>query len=141
MAPPTRRGEAMDRNLLDAIEASDVAGASTALARGLKQGIDPWEIHQALFPVVQRVMNPPFINPHLPKMYRIYRDLVPYLSQDRIAALVSLEVSEYARRPKMEKIRKGKLLTSPVTFRDIEMAIKENDPGGTCLLMASYVKL
>ena len=140
MAPPTRRGEAMDRNLLDAIEASDVAGASTALARGLKQGIDPWEIHQALFPVVQRVMNPPFINPHLPKMYRIYRDLVPYLSQDRIAALVSLEVSEYARRPKMEKIRKGKLLTSPVTFRDIEMAIKENDPGGTCLLMASYVK-
>ena len=130
----------MDKNLLDSIEASDVAGASAVLARSLKKGIDPWEIHRSLFPMVQRVMNPPFINPHLPKMYRIYRDLVPYLSPDRIAALVSLEVSEYARRPKMEKIRKGKPLASPVTFRDIEMAIKENDPGKACIRMASYVK-
>ena len=85
-------------------------------------------------------MNPPFINPHLPKMYRVCRDLVSYLSPDRIAALVSLEVNEYARRPKMEKIRKEKLPTSPVTFRDIEMAIRENDPGKTCVLMASYIR-
>jgi hypothetical protein len=130
----------MDRNLLDSIEASDVAGASALLARSIKEGIDPWEIHLSLFPVVQRVLNPPFINPHLPKMYRVCRDLVPYLSQDRIAALVSLEVSEYARRPKMEKIRRENALPSPATFQDIEMAIKENDPGKACVLMAAFLE-
>jgi hypothetical protein len=136
----TRGVEAMDRNLLDSIEASDVAGASALLARSIKEGIDPWEIHLSLFPVVQRVLNPPFINPHLPKMYRVCRDLVPYLSQDRIAALVSLEVSEYARRPKMEKIRRENALPSPATFQDIEMAIKENDPGKACVLMAAFLE-
>jgi hypothetical protein len=130
----------MERNLLDAIEASDPAGASAALARNLKEGVDPWEIHQSLFPVVQRVLNPPFINPHLPKMYRIYRDLAPYLGRDKIAALVSLEVNEYARRPKMEKIHQESLPTSAVTFRDIEKAIRENDPAKTCHLLASYAK-
>lgn len=130
----------MDRDLLDAIEASDVAGASANLARNIKEGIDPWEIHRSLFPVVQRVMNPPFINPHLPKMYRVCRDLVPYLSQTGIAALVSLEVSEYARRPKMEKIRRERAPTSPVTFRDIEMTIQENDPGKACVLMAAFLE-
>ena len=140
MLTPTRRGEAVDRNLLGSIEASDVAGASALLTRSIKEGIDPWEIHRSLFPVVQRVMNPPFINPHLPKMYLVCRDLVPYLSQDRIAALVSLEVSEYARRPKMEKIRREKARTSPVTFRDLEMAIQENDPGKAGVLMAAFLE-
>ncbi|OGP89015.1 MAG: hypothetical protein A2156_05055 [Deltaproteobacteria bacterium RBG_16_48_10] len=136
----TRRGEAMNRNLLDAIEASDVARASDQLAKNIKEGIDPWEIHLSLFPVVQCVLNPPFINPHLPKMYRVCRELVPYLSQSRIAALVFLEVREYARRPKLEKIRRGKSLTSPVTFKDVETAIKENDPGKVSVLMATFLK-
>ena len=136
----TRGVEAMDRNLLDCIEASDVAGASALLARRIKEGMDPWEIHLSLFPVVQRVLNPPFINPHLPKMYRVSRDLAPFLSQDRIAALVSLEVSEYARRPKMEKIRRENALPSPATFQDIEMAIKENDPAKACVLMAAFLE-
>jgi len=140
MLTTTRGGEAMDRNLLGSIEASDVAGASALLTRSIKEGIDPWEIHRSLFPVVQRVMNPPFINPHLPKMYRVCRDFLPYLSRDRIAALVSLEVSEYARRPKMEKIRRENALTSPVTFRDIEKAIQENDPGKACVLMAAFLE-
>jgi hypothetical protein len=140
MATTARGGETVARSLLDSIEASDVAGASALLTRSIKEGIDPWEIHRSLFPVVQRVMNPPFINPHLPKMYRVCRDIVPYLSQDRIAALVSLEVSEYARRPKMEKIRKENALTSPVAFRDIEMAIRENDPGKACVLMAAFLE-
>ena len=140
MLTPTRGGDTVDRNLLDAIEASDVAGASALLTRSIKEGIDPWEIHRSLFPVVQRVMNPPFINPHLPKMYRVCRDLVSYLSPDRIAALVSLEVNEYARRPKMEKIRREKARTSPVTFRDIERAIQENDPGKAGVLMAAFLE-
>ena len=136
----TRQGEAMNRNLLDAIEASDVARASDLLAKNIKEGIDPWKIHLSLFPVVQCVLNPPFINPHLPKMYRVCRELVPYLSQNRIAALVSLEVREYARRPKAEKIRRGNALTSPVTFKDIETAIKENDPEQASVLMAAFLE-
>ena len=130
----------MDRNLLDAIEASDVARASDLLAENIKEGIDPWEIHLSLFPVAQCVLNPPFINPHLPKMYRVCREVYPYLSQDRTATLISLEVSEYARRPKLEKIRKGNALTSPVTFEDIETAIKENDPGKASVLMATFLE-
>jgi len=136
----TRRGEAMDGNLLDAIEASDVARASDLLAKSIKGGNDPWKTHLSLFPVVQCVLNPPFINPHLPKMYRVCRELYPYLSQDRTATLISLEVSEYARRPKLEKIRKGNALTSPVTFEDIETAIKENDPGKASVLMATFLE-
>lgn len=135
----TRGGEAMDRNLLDAIEASDVARASNLLVKNIKEGIDPWKIHLSLFPVVQGVLNPPFINPHLPKMYRVCRELVPYLSPNRIAALVSLEVREYARRPKAEKIRRGNVVTSPVTFKDIETAIKDNDPEKTSVLMAAFL--
>jgi len=136
----TVRGEAMDRNLLGAIEASDVAGASVLLAKNIKEGIDPWKIHLSLFPVVQGVLNPPFINPHLPKMYRIYRELVPYLSPDRITAMVSLEVREYARRPKMEKVSRGNALTSPVNFRDIEAAIKDNDPEKASVAMATFLE-
>ena len=130
----------MGRSLLDAIEASYVARSSDLLAKNLKEGVDPWEIHLSLFPVVQAVLNPPFINPHLPKMYRVCRELAPYLSQTRLAALVSLEVREYARRPKAEKIRRGKALTSPVPFKDIETAIKENDPEKASVLMATFLE-
>jgi hypothetical protein len=130
----------MDRDLLDAIEASDVAGASGLLEKKLKEGMDPWKIHLSLFPVVQRVLNPPFINPHLPKMYRICREFIPYLSLNRIGALVSLEVTEYARRAKMEKTPREKALTSPVTFKDIEAALKENDPAKASVLMATILQ-
>jgi hypothetical protein len=39
---PNKGGDTVDRNLLDAIEASDVAGASALLTRSIKEGIDPW---------------------------------------------------------------------------------------------------
>jgi hypothetical protein len=140
MPVPARGEKAVDRNLLAFIEASDTAGAAALITRSLKEGIDPREIRRSLFPVVQRVMNPPFINPHLPKMYRVCHDFVPYLSRDRIAGLIFLEVNEYARRPKMEKIDRGKAPLSPVTFREIEMAIQENDPGKAGVLMAAFLK-
>jgi hypothetical protein len=54
------------------------------LTEEIRKGSDVWEIHLGLFPVVQQVLNPPFINPHLPKMYRIYRQLLPYLEPDEI---------------------------------------------------------
>jgi hypothetical protein len=134
-----RTEEAMGEDLLEAIEASDEVRASELLTKRMKEGVDPWQIHLSLFPPVQRVLNPPFINPHLPKMYRVCREFVPYLTRDKIGALVSLEVKEYARRPKMEKIPKGNPLTSSVSFRDIERAIKENDPGKTALIMAAFM--
>jgi len=128
------------KSLLEAIEASDVDGALEMCAKMVSQGVDPWKIHLSLFPAVQRVQNPPFINPHLPKMYAVYRELVPYLSEGSIEPFLSLEVREYARRPKTEKIPRVNLLPSHVGFNDIEAAIRANDPEKTVALMATFLK-
>jgi len=130
----------MDKSLLQAIEATDVAKALDLLERSISQGGDPWKIHLSLFPAVQPVMNPPFINPHLPKMYSIARELIPYLSKKKVASFVHLEVREYARRPKMEKIPKGHPLASAVAFKEIEAAIKEEDPGKAAVLMSTFLE-
>lgn len=139
MTTGLRPGEAMEKSLLDAIEASDVEGASRSLAKSLNEGVDPWKIHLSLFPIAQRVLNPPFINPHLPKMYRICRELAPYLAGPKVAGLVALEVTEYARRPKMRKVRRSVPLTAPVAFQDIEVGIRENDPEKVAVLMAAFL--
>ena len=139
MAIKPKSGEAMEKSLLDAIETSDVVGASRLLAKSLNQGVDPWKIHLSLFPVAQRVLNPPFINPHLPKMYRICRELAPYLAEGKISGLVTLEVTEYARRPKTGKTPRAVPLTAPVDFKDIEIGIRENDPGKVAVLMATFL--
>jgi len=128
----------MREDLLQAVEASQVARIDDLLKEEITLGSDIWGIHQSLFPVVQRVLNPPFINPHLPKMYRIYRELRPYLGEDDIRAFVRLEVIEYARRSKLGKLPKAKPLGSPVSFRDIESAIREQDWEKTAVLMASF---
>ena len=128
----------MRAELLQALEASDVAQVDELLMREMANGTIAWEIHQSLFPVVQGVLNPPFINPHLPKMYRIYRELRPYLEEDEIVPLVRLEVIEYARRPKLGKLPKKQPVTSPVSFRDIESAIREQDWEKTTVLMAVF---
>jgi len=131
--------EIMEKSLLEAVEASDVNRALEICAEMVSQGVDPWKIHLSLFSAVQRVQNPPFINPHLPKMYGIGRELVPCLSEGRAGAFLSLEIREYARRPKMEKIRRVNRLASPVGFRDIETAIRANDPEKTAVLMAAFL--
>ncbi len=128
----------MSGDLLQAIEASDVPGASELFREKVGGGIDPWEIHGSLFPVVQRVLNPPFINPHLPKMYRICRELMPYLRKQEISPLVQLEITEYARRPKLAKLPQTNPLPSPVTFRDIVSAIGEEDQKKSADLMATF---
>ena len=125
-------------DLLQALEASDVTQINELFMEEINNGSDAWEIHQSLFPVVQRILNPPFINPHLPKMYRIYRELRPYLREDEIPAFIRLEVMEYARRPKLGKLPKIKPLTSPVSFKDIESAIREQDWEKTTVLMATF---
>jgi len=131
---------AHSKNLLEAVEASDVDRALEICVKMVSQGIDPWKIHLSLFPTVQRVQNPPFINPHLPKVYGIYRELVPYLSEGKTGAFLSLEIREYTRRPKTEKIPRGDRLPSPVGFKDIEAAIQANDPEKTAVLMAAFLK-
>jgi len=131
--------ETMGKSLLEAIEASDVNRALEIFVNMVNQGVDPWEIHLSLFPTVQRVQNPPFINPHLPKMYAISRELIPNLSKWGNRALLSLEIREYARRPKMEKIPRVNRLSSHVGFKDIETAIRANDPEKTAALMATFL--
>jgi hypothetical protein len=128
----------MNSGLLTALEASDPAGASQSISEELKKGTDPWEVHLTLYPVVQRVLNPPFINPHLPKMYRICRELVPFLNKDEIQGLVRLEVNEYAKRPKLGKLSRANLLTSHVSFNDIQVAIGEKDWEKTTASMATF---
>jgi len=129
----------MGKSLLEAIEASDVDRALERCVKMVSQGVDPWEIHLSLFATVQRVANPPFINPHLPKMYAIYREFVPYLSEGGTRAFLSLEIREYARRPKMEKISRVNLLPPHVGFKDIETAIRANDPEKAATLMATFL--
>ncbi len=131
--------EITERNLLEAVEASNVDRALEICAKMVSQGGDPWKIHLSLFPAVQRVQNPPFINPHLPKMYRIGRELMPCMSGERTKAFLSLEIREYTRRPKMEKIQRVSLLASPVGFKDIETAVRANDPEKTAALMATFL--
>jgi hypothetical protein len=128
----------MESGLLEALEVSDPAGASQSLIEELKKGTDPWEVHLTLYPVVQRVLNPPFINPHLPKMYRICREFVPFLNGDEIRKLLSLEVNEYAKRPKLDKLPGANLLTSPVSFNDVERAIHEKNWEKTTVFMATF---
>jgi hypothetical protein len=128
----------MARELLEALEASDVVGASGYLKKELSRDVSAWEIHLSLFPAVQRVLNPPFINPHLPKMYRIYREFIPYLEKDDISDLVRLEVNEYTRRPKLGKLPKRDPLTSLVSFKDIESAIRGQDWQKTAILMSTF---
>jgi hypothetical protein len=135
-ASPT---EIKSTSLLEAIEASDVNRALEISVNMVNQGVDPWQIHLSLFPTVQRVTNPPFINPHLPKMYGIYRELMPYLGEEGARAFLSLEIREYTRRPKMEKIPRVNRLPSPVGFKDIETAIRANDPEKTTALMATFL--
>jgi hypothetical protein len=131
-------GLTLKRDLLQALEAEDVTRVNNLVAEEIRKGTDPWDVHLSLFPVVQRVLNPPFINPHLPKMYRICRYLVPYLNEEDLPAFLRLEVAEYTRRPKLEEIPKQNILTSPVSFGDIESAIRVQDQEKTAVLMATF---
>lgn len=128
----------MANDILQAVEASDADRALNQFKQKMEKGVEAWDIHLSLFPAVQRVLNLPFINPHLPKMYRVYRDFIPYMMKEDISALVQLEITEYARRPKLEKLPKGTLLTSSVSFGEVESAIRKQDPGKTATLMATF---
>ena len=120
-----------------------LATSDTARINGLRSEIaahpEPWRIHLALFPEVERVLNPPFINPHLPKMYSICRDFVPYLSKRGMASLVYLELVEYARRTKLEKLAPHSTPDYPVTFEEVEKSIAQGDRDETARRMNAFV--
>jgi hypothetical protein len=121
-----------------AVAAGNMDEAERQLNRMLAGDVDAWQIHLSLFAVVQRVLNPPYINPHLPKMYAIYRYFIPYLTPDEISVLVRLEISECTRRPKLEELLQNKKFSSPVSFKDCEAAIGDQDWEKTTVLLTAF---
>jgi hypothetical protein len=130
----------MVEELLHAVERMEKEAASELWKQAMAKGIDSWEIHMKLFPLAQRALNPHFINPHLPKMYRIDRKLSAYLLREELPALIKIEVYEFTRRPKLDLIPKKQLPSSRVTFNDIESAVKQGDTEAALLGMASFSK-
>ena len=126
--------------LLQRMEQSDREGASElASGRMAKEG-GAWEIHLSLFPLVQRVENPPFINPHLPKMYGIIREFLPCLEAEDLPPLVRLEINEYTRRPKSAQPARPSPMTRSVTFAEIETAIRGEERERVAALMLTFAE-
>jgi len=113
--------------LLEAIGASEMNSAVNFYDKLLEKGEDPWDIHLSLFPAVQPILNPPFINPHLPKMYAVIREFISYLKKEDLPALIRIEITEYAKRPKFKKSVKSSVRKRSVSFSDIETAISNQD--------------
>lgn len=127
----------MPVSALRAVELSNAKAAADALEVETCVST-PWEVHLSLFPTVQRVLNPPFINPHLPKMYRICREFIPYLQDDEVLPLVRLETMEYARRPKLRKIARVKKEVMPISFDHITSTIRRKSWRKAAALMAGF---
>ena len=121
-----------------AVAAGDMDEAERQLNSMLAGDVDAWQIHLSLFAVVQRVLNPPYINPHFPKMHAIYRYFIPYLKPAEIAALVRIEISECTRRPKLEELPQIKRVSSAVSFKDCEAAIGDQDWEKATVLLAAF---
>ncbi len=129
----------MYSDLVTAIEKSDLSGARTYLDSSLiDDQVAPWTVHEALFPVVHRVFNPPFINPHLAKMYAINRELSLYLEPADIAMLLRVEIEEYTRRDKLPYLGKTDSIRSDTGFTDIEKAIEIKDVLRTAIAMDGF---
>ena len=127
------------KDVVEAVEKSDVARIKV-LRGAIDTYDDPWKVHLSLFPAVDRVLNPPFINPHLPKMYNICRDLAPHLSKEGKKSLVYLELMEYARRPKLDPAPRKATPRSTINFADIEKSIEEKDRDNVALLLDAFIK-
>jgi len=128
----------MADELAAAIEASDKGKALDLFDAAMGKGSKPWDVHLSLFPPVQRVLNPPYINPHLPKMYRVCREFIPYLKTGEIGPLVRLEIGEYARRSKLEKPPVLKPVKRTVSFDEIEASIGADDRDKTVALFSAF---
>jgi hypothetical protein len=128
------------KDVTEAVESSDVARIES-MKEMVKGYHDPWQIHLALYPAAQRVLNPPFINPHLPKMYNICRDFVPYLSKEGMSSLVYLELTEYARRGKLEgEYPEPPRTPEDVAFGDAQKAIAARDREKATLVLYAFLQ-
>ena len=126
------------RELLDRIEATDPEGACKCFREKIRRGEDPLSIHLSLFPAALRVLNPPFFNGHMPKMYSLCRDLIPYLEKEEVAALVLLEINEYAKRLLLKLPSILSLPAVPFSFTHVESALSRRDREEATLLMAAF---
>ena len=126
--------------LLQRMEQSDQEGAWELVRNEMTKGGRAWEIHLSLFPLVQRVENPPFINPHLPKMHGIIREFLPCLEADDLPPLLRLEINEYTRRPKSVLLAKPSLLPQSVSFSEIEIAIRDGERERVAALMQAFLE-
>jgi hypothetical protein len=133
-----KNGEYGMQDLLKALSDSHPEMTWKIYDRILADGWDPWQIHRSLYPVVQRVLNPPFINPHLPKMYAICRELAAHLRAEDLPSLVRVELGEYARRPKLEMYPRPELPSPRVAFRDMKTAFGNRDRKAAAALMAGF---
>ncbi|HEY3307011.1 MAG TPA: hypothetical protein VGJ93_01025 [Desulfuromonadaceae bacterium] len=126
--------------LLRKLEESDRDGAADLTRDEITKDGQAWKIHLSLFPLAQRVLNPPFINPHLPKMHAIYRKFLPYVMEDDLPSLVHLEIKEFARRPKFEALPKPSRESIPVPFSKIETAIEMGNKERVAYLLYAYLE-
>jgi hypothetical protein len=128
----------MTDQLLTAIEASDKSKAFEYFNAAMEKGCKAWDLHLALFPIVQQVINPPYINPHLPKMYRVCREFIPYLDPEEVESLVRLEINEYTRRTKLGRASVGRSIKRNISFVEIEAAIGADDREKTVSLLWAF---
>jgi hypothetical protein len=126
--------------LLQRMEQSDREGAWELVRDEMAKEGRAWEIHLSLFPLVQRVLNPPFINPHLPKMYGIIREFLPCLEADDLPPLLRLEINEYTHRLKSALLAKPSSQPQSVSFSEIETAIREEDRERVFALMQAFLE-
>ena len=122
------------------MEQSDQEGAWELVRDEMAKEGRAWEIHLSLFPLVQRVLNPPFINPHLPKMHGIIREFLPCLEEEDLPALVRLEINEYTRRPKSALLARPLSQPQTVSFSEIETAIREEERERAAALMLAFLE-
>lgn len=128
----------MTDQLLTAVEASDKSKAFEYFNSAMEKGCTAWDMHLALFPMVQQVLNPPYINPHLPKMYGVCREFIPYLEPEEIGPLVRLELAEYTRRAKLGRASVGRSIKRNISFVEIEAAIGVDDREKTVALLLAF---
>jgi hypothetical protein len=128
----------MTGQLLAAMEASEKDKALEYFDAAIQKGHNAWDIHLAMFPIVQQVINPPYINPHLPKMYGVCREFIPYLEPGEEEPLVRLEVSEYTRRSKLGEPSVDRSVTPTIHFHEIEAAIGDDDEEKTATLLLAF---
>ncbi len=92
----------------------------------------PLKIHGEIYPIAQVALNPPFINPHMPKMYRICGGFYQSLGVEDAERLLRVEVNEYSRREKMKEVRRPE---GPREAGSLKEAIRGGDVEETAAAM------